>query len=154
MKGGLKMINDKKGLSEVVTTLIIILLVLVAIGIVWVVVNKVLQSGTEQTEISAKCLLIDIKATAAQCTAAGICNVTYKRNAGGEDIDGVIIILSNGQSSAQEDIDGNVAPLSTETLLNFDSDLSPVPNKAEVAAYFIDDSGKQQLCGTTSAFEF
>lgn len=146
------MINDKKGLSEVVTTLIIILLVLVAIGIVWVVVNNVLQSGTEQTEISAKCLLIDIKATAVNC-AAGNCAVTYKRNAGGDDVDGIIIILSNGVASVQRDIPGNIAALATNTTTVAET-LTPDPNKAEVAAYFIDDSGNQQLCGTTSAFEF
>ncbi len=39
--------RDKRGLSEVVVTLIIILLVLVAIGIVWVVVRNIIQSGAE-----------------------------------------------------------------------------------------------------------
>ena len=39
------MFSNKKGLSTVVTTLIIILLVLVAIGIVWVVIRGVIESG-------------------------------------------------------------------------------------------------------------
>lgn len=148
------MSNDKKGLSEVVTTLIIILLVLVAIGIVWVVVNNVLQSGTQQTEISAKCLQVDIKATAAQCTAGGVCNVTYRRSAGGDDIDGIVVVLSNGQESNQTQIAGNIEALATKTLTDFATGLSPVPNKAEIAAYFVDDSGNQQTCSTASTFEF
>lgn len=154
MKGGSNMMNNRKGLSEVVTTLIIILLVLVAIGIVWVVVNNILESGTEQAEISAMCLQIDIKATAATCTAGGVCNVTYRRNAGGEDIDGIVIVLSNGESSNQTQVAGNVAPLDTRTLTNFVTGLSPVPNKAEIAAYFVGASGDQQICSTKSTLEF
>ena len=38
----------KRGLSKVVTTLIVILLVLVAIGIVWVVVKDVITEGSEE----------------------------------------------------------------------------------------------------------
>ena len=148
------MINNRKGLSEVVTTLIIILLVLVAIGIVWVVVNNILESGTEQAEISAKCLLVDLKTTVASCTAGGVCNVTYKRNAGGADIGGVVIVLSNGQASNQTQVAGNVAPLDTRTLTNFATGLSPTPNKAEIAAYFVGASGDQQICSTKSTLEF
>jgi len=148
------MINNKKGLSEVVTTLIIILLVLVAIGIVWVVVNNILESGTQQTEISAKCLQIDVKATAASCDVGGVCNVTYKRNAGGDEIGGVIIVLSNGVSSNQTEVAGNMVPLATRTLTDFATGLSPAPNKAELSAYFVDDSGNQQICSTTNQFTF
>jgi flagellin-like protein len=147
------MISNKKGLSEVVTTLIIILLVLVAIGIVWVVVNNVLQSGSQQAEISAKCLEVSIQATAASCTG-GTCNVTYKRSAGGDDIDGLKIILSNGADSVIQDVPGNLAPLATKTTSGIAETLTPDPNKAEIAAYFIDASGNEQLCSATSAFEF
>lgn len=149
------MIKDKRGLSEVVTTIITILLVLVAIGIVWAVINNVLQSGTEQTENAAKCLQIDIKATAATCTAAGACNVTYRRNSGGDDIDGIKIVLNNGVASFQADVAGNLAELGTDTETNIATGLTtPVPNSVEVAAYFVDASGNKQVCSTTSAFEF
>jgi hypothetical protein len=147
------MIN-KKGLSDVVTTLIIILLSLVAIGIIWIVVNNVLEGGAETTEINAKCLQVDIKANAANCTVGGVCNVTYKRNAGGEDIDGIAVILSNGVSSSQEKIAGNLKPLDTKTLTDFATELSPIPNTVEIAAYFIDKSGNEQMCAPGSAFEF
>ncbi|MEK6828732.1 MAG: archaellin/type IV pilin N-terminal domain-containing protein [Nanoarchaeota archaeon] len=147
------MISNKRGLSEVVTTLIIILLVLVAIGIVWAVVSNILQTGSEQTEISAKCLQVGVKATAASCTA-GACSVTYKRSAGGDDIDGVVIILSNGQDSVQKDVAGNLAVQQTRTETGITETLTPDPNSVEVAAYFTDASGNQQLCATIGTFEF
>jgi flagellin-like protein len=39
--------NDKRGISPVITTLIIILLALVAIGIVWIVIKNIVSEGTE-----------------------------------------------------------------------------------------------------------
>jgi len=149
------MIKDKRGLSEVVTTIITILLVLVAIGIVWAVINNVLQSGTEQTENAAKCLQVDIKATAATCSGTGVCNVTYRRSSGGDDIDGIKIVLGNGVANFQADVLGNVPVLGTNTSTGIATGLTtPVPNSAEIAAYFIDASGNKQVCSTTSAFEF
>ena len=41
----------KKGLSTIVITLIIILISLVAVGIIWVVVRNVIQTGTEQVAL-------------------------------------------------------------------------------------------------------
>src|SRR3990167_792910 len=53
---------DKRGLDAVVTTLLIILLVLVAVGIIWVVVRNVVQQGSEQIDINARCLSVDLQA--------------------------------------------------------------------------------------------
>ena len=145
--------ENKRGLSEVVTTLIIILLVLVAIGIIWVVVSNILQTGTQQTEINAKCLQIDLRATAATCDGVSLCNVTYHRGQGGDAIDGIKIVLGNGQNSETTDVSGNVAPLDTRTA-SVNYTLSPGPTQAQVAAYFLDASGNEQLCGTTNTLEF
>ena len=43
--------ESKKGLSAVVTTLIIILLVLVAVGIIWVVVQNIVTEGAESISL-------------------------------------------------------------------------------------------------------
>ena len=39
--------NNKKGLSTIVATLLIILLTLVAVGIIWIVIRNVVQTGTD-----------------------------------------------------------------------------------------------------------
>ena len=46
--------TNKKGMSDVVTTLIIILLVIAAIGIIWVVVKPFISGGAQQFDV---CLL-------------------------------------------------------------------------------------------------
>ena len=147
------MIHNKRALSDVVTTLIIILLSLVAIGIVWVVVSNVIEGSSETADIGAKCLEVDIKATAASCTG-GTCDVTYKRSLGGDDIDGLLILLSNGTQTVQASVLGNIAPLDTATKAGIVETLTDDPNSVEIAAYFVDSSGQNQTCAPGRAFEF
>ena len=59
-------IISKQGLSDVVTTLIIILISLVAIGLVWVVVQNVLQEGSEQVGLGEFTLDLQIKSVQIQ----------------------------------------------------------------------------------------
>jgi len=153
-----KMFSNKKGLSDVVTTLIIILLVIVAIGIVWIVVRGVIESGTEEIDYGSKCLQVSIQTTAVDCTAGTTCLATIKRNAGGEPIDGIKFIFSN--TTAQEtgnpvDYPTTIASLETKTTTPLTHGLATVgPNKVEIAPYFEDDSGVERLCGISHSFTF
>lgn len=47
------MYKDKRGISGIITMLIIIALVLVAVGIVWYVVQNVLEQGQAESEQAA-----------------------------------------------------------------------------------------------------
>ncbi|MEX2017504.1 MAG: hypothetical protein WD876_03455 [Candidatus Pacearchaeota archaeon] len=145
------MIYNKQGLSTIVTTLIIILLSLVAIGIIWVVVSNVLEGGAEQTEINTKCLSVDVRATALSCDDGVSCSVTYNRRAGGEAIDGLRIIISNPQESASLDVEGDLGIGATRTS-TVTTTLTGI-NGAQVAAYFEDSSGTPQFCPPSRAFE-
>ncbi len=52
---------NKRGLSGVVTSLILILLVLVAVGIVWVVVKNIISEGSEQVSLGMFTVDLEIK---------------------------------------------------------------------------------------------
>jgi len=138
--------KSKRGLSAIVATLLIILLTLIAVGIIWVVIRNIVQSGGDEAAIQAKCALVTLDVSAAQCATGSGCNVTYTRSAGGDDIDGVFIILSNGQASNQTQVVGNVGPGDTRTNFSLATGLSPVPTSAEIAAYFVDASGNERRC--------
>ncbi len=154
------MIKNKAGLSTVVTTLIIILLVLVAIGIIWVVVSDVLKGGATEFDIAAKCLGVDVSATSATCTSASCTAFVLKRSGtSSEEIGGVKLVFSNsttgGDISDVVDLGGNIEPLvgkSTTTLTI--TGLSETPNKVEVTVYFKDETGTAQLCPGTTEFNF
>lgn len=88
----------KRGLSDVVTTLIIVLLVLVAIGIIWVVVKNVIQKGSEQIEIGQFSLDLQIKSVNVQGDDVTI-GVDVKRNPGQGNFVGMNFVFSDGQNS-------------------------------------------------------
>lgn len=140
--------NNKKGLSGVIVTLILILLVLVAIGVVWVVVQNVLESGTGQINLGANCLEIDVKPVSAGCSETGVCNVTLERGGdNGDDIGGVKLTFRNasGETNYIHDVSGNINSLERKTERSITTEIA---NVTEVVStiYFTDDSGNEQLC--------
>lgn len=143
------LLKDVKGLSNVIVTLILIVLVLVAVGIVWTAIQNTLESGTEQIEVSSKCLKIDVKVTRLECGGVdnSICNVTVTRNVGGDDLAGIKLSLANdlGETNYIHDVPGNIAPLETKTELAIDTGITDI-SIVEIAPYFVDDSGQEQLC--------
>jgi hypothetical protein len=83
------MLYNKKGLSTVVTTLIIILLVLVAVGIIWIVVRGVIEQGADQVDVSSACPLIDVRIIGNGTCTSTTCTVNLERKAGGDTFGGV-----------------------------------------------------------------
>jgi len=90
-------IKNQKGLSAVVTTLIVILLVLVAVGIVWVVVKNLIGEGAEEIELGKSTLDLEIKA--AQIGDSDVTVVVVRRNPGKGNFIGMNFIFSNGTNS-------------------------------------------------------
>lgn len=94
------MLNNKRGLSEAVMTVIMIALVLVAVGVIWVVVQNVINKNTQQIDYSNKCMGIVIDPS--QPTyASGVYSVTLTRpvTSIGTSIDGVEVVVSNETTS-------------------------------------------------------
>jgi hypothetical protein len=84
----------KGGLSTIIVTLILILVSLVAVGIIWVVVRNVIQTGTEgvglsQFSLSAKILDVSID------NSSNNVSLTVKRNAGKGNLTGISFVFSS-----------------------------------------------------------
>ncbi|MFA4953036.1 MAG: hypothetical protein WC584_02330 [Candidatus Pacearchaeota archaeon] len=93
----------KRGLSDVVVSLIMILLVLLAIGIVWVVVKGIITNTSEDMDLTG--LTIDMKITEVindrtnPPSLTGVLNIKIKRNPGEGDLNGLIFVFEgNGKS--------------------------------------------------------
>jgi len=146
---------NKRGLSAIVTTLLVILLVLVAVGIVWVVVRNIIRSGAEGVEYSAKCLNIEVRGTTIDCGTPSACVVTLTRTGTNNDaIEGVKLVFFNetGNSGVIDESE-NIEALVGKTI-TVDSKLT-APNKIEVTVYFEDTSENEQLCpGEPTTFTF
>jgi len=84
----------RKAQSEVITTVLIILLVLAAVFIVYVAVRSMVSTSTNTATEKSKCLDIQLSVVSTNSTQK---NVTITRLAGGEDSDMKdVAILSDG----------------------------------------------------------
>ncbi len=106
------MIN-KKALSDVVTTVLIILLAIAAIAIVWSFVQPTLKGAGEK--LSADCIQLEVIPTL--CTIDSVTDtatVTYQWKAG-SGLTGVRAVVSDGTKTAVGDGDAPLSVLGTES---------------------------------------
>ncbi len=86
----------KRGMSTVVTTLIIILLTIVALGIIWVVVKNVLEKGEEEIDISKITVNLQIKKVLIE---EGNLSIGVERQRGEGNLIGINFVFSDGHNS-------------------------------------------------------
>jgi len=105
--------NNRKGLSDVITTVLIILLVLAAVVLIWSFIRRPLESGGKQIEASGQCLQLDLVPTA--CTnnsANATVTVQWK---GGSDVElKKVKIVVSGKDGTNKVLEVNApSPLAT-----------------------------------------
>ncbi len=86
----------KRGLSAVVTTLIMILLTLVAVGMIWLVVTNILKSSADEADIGKFTLGLTIEKV--KVNGDNI-SITVKRSPGKGDMTGIRFVLKNDTDS-------------------------------------------------------
>ena len=92
--------KNKRGISTVIATMMIILLVLVAVGIIWVVIRNVISGGAGEINIEKFSFNLDIRSASLDTQGGvGVVKVTLHRNAGGENLIGIQFIFSDGSGS-------------------------------------------------------
>ena len=158
--------ENKKALSTIVTTLIILLLVLVALGIFWGVSGGIINKTASQAELNAKCIDANIQATKLECSDVGseapqpevptTCDVTLTRATGqGSDvISGVKLIFvdSDGAKGSVVSFDEDVPQLTGNIAEGVGTGGTDDPAKVEVTVFFKDSTGKDFICPQTRTF--
>lgn len=85
---------NKKGLSTVVTTLIIVLLSIIAITILWVVIKNSIKTGSETIGSSQQCFNLNLQiASAGYNASSSILLVSVKRDAGKANLEKLKFIV-------------------------------------------------------------
>ena len=103
------MVFNKRGLSDIVTTALIILLAIVAVVIIWCFVKPLLSEGTKQE--TGTCLKADGKGLSCGKTDG---KVTVENGLGGVKIDDMKIVLYDSKSLTHlSDQTGGAAPKCT-----------------------------------------
>lgn len=134
----------KKGLSTVVTTVIMVLLVLVAVGVVWVVINNILGDTSGQIDISAKCSTTNLEVDSVICQSATECTVALKKS-GSHEINGTLFVFSNATASSNPDVPPQVGDIQVLKSFTLNPNVAS-PTKVSVKAYFINNEGVDVPC--------
>lgn len=149
--------RNKKGLSDVVTTLIIVLLVLAAIGIIWNPIKSLLTGSTDKFD-QTKCLEFGLTAKTVKYYADVNTNyrVTLQRSAGGgSELIGAKVLLFAGDSAIDVQTTPNdLGPLGVKGYdINGTGLVSA--DKIQVTPYYIsEDTGEEVICSTSTEFKF
>ncbi|VVB84102.1 Uncharacterised protein [uncultured archaeon] len=101
---------EKRGLSTIVVTLILIVLSLIAVGAIWMIVNNIIKSNSNNTGISG--LTINLKITNAY-EQDGKIYTSVVRNPGEGELSKIKFIFSDGINSEIISNDTSLAQLDT-----------------------------------------
>jgi len=151
--------RDKKAMSEVVTTIIMVVLALVAVAVIWQIINNLISNKGAQIGITQKCLDVKLSVTTdiSKCDPEG-CDITITRAAGGDNFDGIKVVFKGSETSSEViTIPGNIEQLASVTpyaRYNDGDSFEEAPNKVEVTAYFNDESGIAQNCPAKAEYNF
>lgn len=95
---GDKILISKKGLSEIVATLLIILVTLIAVSIIWVVVKNVIEKGADEIDLASQPINLQIQSVVVDGDAVTV-TVVVRRSAGEGDFTGMDFVFSDGVNS-------------------------------------------------------
>jgi uncharacterized protein (TIGR02145 family) len=133
--------SDKRGLSTIVATLIIILLVLVSVAVIWIVVKELILNNSEKVSLGSITLNLDIKKAKIECDQV---YVTVKRNVGEGDFIGLQFIIEGKETS---DVFIEKVSMSELEVKIFNFILENLTyneiKKIKVSPIFITESGKE-----------
>ena len=136
----------KRGLSQVLSVIIIIVLVIIAIALIWVVISQVIKEDVEGTEKNVKCLDVDLTIDTAVCSG-NLRKVRITR--GADDIvleDIAIKFLSKDGNSKIIYLTSDIPEkLETKTVSVDTSDIGFNPVEVSVAA-ILDGTGEEHTC--------
>lgn len=94
--------SNKKGMSDVVTTVLIVLLSLIAVTLVWTFLSPlILKSGADITRSQA-CMSVNLEVTGCKINSTGtqgVYNVTVKRSAGAASLSAIKLIFAKADGT-------------------------------------------------------
>jgi hypothetical protein len=138
------MIN-RRALSDVVTTVLIILLAIAAIAIVWSFVAPTLRGAGEK--LSVDCINLEVEPTGCSIdTNTDIATITYQWKAG-EGLTGVKAVVTDGTNTEIGDGDKPVSVLGTASV---DIDVSGVTGAKTASVAAVTSGG---VCSAEGATE-
>ncbi len=143
--------KNKKGLSGVVTNVLIILLVVVAVGILWAFVSPLFTQSGEKIQQAQACL--DMQLEPIKCVAAGTdANVTVKRDAGEANLAEIKIIFEKADGSSEVETVTDV-PDQLETRIYAMTGLDSTATRVSVSGGIANTQGDISYCSESAKID-
>lgn len=134
---------NKRGLSNIIVTLILIVISIIAVGLVWSVAQQIISEGTE--DISLTGFKISIKIPNAEVQGSNIA-VSVKRNAGEGNLTGINFIFSDEKDTEVEERTVSLKELQSDVFDFTLDDLNASEVKSvSIAPIYLTNSGKETL---------
>lgn len=130
----------KRGMSTIITTILMVAFVLVAIGVVWAVISNLFSTQLE--EISLGGSIINLKITSVKISDMGV-DVGVKRGVGKGNLIGLAFIVSDGVDTEIFE-EKNVSLEELEERV-FTLDYSGLIKEISIAPILMSESGKESL---------
>ena len=89
---------NRKGVSEVVANVLIVLLVIVGVAVIWAVVKPTIQKASDT--VQSDCFIVQVEPQSCVRSGANY-NVTVKRNPGAGSFENVELVFSDGTNTAR-----------------------------------------------------
>ena len=144
---------NKRGLSGVVTTLIIIMLVVVAIGMIWFVIRLSIQGGLGKTQNSLACIDIDLTIDSVKCETGGGATVHITRGSDKRELSKILVKFSSKTDSTALEFVALPDRLETSSQTFTSTDLDFIPTKASVYAVIIDENNEEFVCEESDSYD-
>jgi len=143
------MLRGKRAMSEVITSVLIILLVIAAIVIVWGFVGPMLKKTSE--DIGTGCVTVSTEITSASCTGNALA-LTVKRNAGEADLKKIRVVVTHSAGSDTFDEEVGMEELASRNLEVDVSNMTDV-SKVEIAPIVAKSGGDDDVCSIQDSQE-
>lgn len=138
--------KNNKGLSQVISIVVIVVLVLIAMAVIWGVYSGIIADQTSTATLANECTSIEVRPTNAVCTA-GACTVTVERSSSGDDITGIKVIYTDDTGANNvTTVVGNIEPLGTKNINNVNTMLTGTVTNVDVSAYLTTETGDEYIC--------
>jgi hypothetical protein len=137
---------NRKGISTVVATILIVLLAVVAVVIIWAVLKPALERTA--SKVSTECIEVDIEVSSATCdSVTDTADVIVRLNAG--TVSGVKLIFSNGTDSAVSDQTAVPVELGTKSYNGISTGVEDA-SSVNVAGVVMSETGETRTCTPTA----
>jgi len=134
---------NRKGISEVILTITLIFVGIIAVGIVSVSVGNLLEKETEQIGIESLLINFDVKSV--RVLENGDVAVSVRRNSGEGNLEGINFVFSDGDERKVIEKNTKMKELEQQTFVFSQDELSGISSVMDVsvAPVIALDSGKK-----------